>query len=156
MINSGTLTFAAECLTDSDSEAEVVPSEVASANKRTFKALLKTCFLSEDHQRQQVLKNCQEASEDSETGSSNERVPASEHHASDQVLEDSEDRSSNERLQHSRPEDSEDRSSDERLQHSRLEDSEDQVPKNPEDQKFRVNISSFQGLEVLKISAKIH
>src|ERR1044072_206054 len=76
MINSGTLTFAAECLTDSDSEAEVVPSEVASANKRTFKALLKTCFLSEDHQRQQVLKNCQEASEDSETGSSNEQSQA--------------------------------------------------------------------------------
>src|ERR1044072_1267205 len=73
MINSGTLTFAAECLTDSDSEAEVVPSEVASANKRTFKALLKTCFLSKDHQRQQVLKNCQEASEDSETGSSAEQ-----------------------------------------------------------------------------------
>src|ERR1044072_9462360 len=119
MINSGTLTFAAECLTDSDSEAEVVPSEVASANKRTFKALLKTCFLSEDHQRQQVLKNCHVASEDSDTGSSDERVPAAEESASDQVLEHSEDRSS-----------------EERLEHSRLEDSEDQVPKNPEDQKF--------------------
>ena len=55
----GTLTFAAECLTDSDSEAEVVSSEVASACKRTCQALVKTCFWSEDHQHQQVLKNCQ-------------------------------------------------------------------------------------------------
>src|ERR1044072_5993485 len=64
MINFGTLTFAAECLTDSDSKAEFVPSEVASASKRIFKVLLKTCFRSENHQRQQALKSCQEASED--------------------------------------------------------------------------------------------
>ena len=45
MIKFGTLTFAAECLTDSDSEAEVVPSEVASASKKNNQSASEDMFL---------------------------------------------------------------------------------------------------------------
>ena len=137
MINFDILTLLLSALTDSDSEAEVVSSEVASASKRTFKALLKTCFWSEDSQRQQVLKICQEAILKTLRQEVLMNSPSFWRSVSDQVLKIMKTEvlinvSSTQRL----------------------EDSEDQVPASLKT-KVLMNVSRLYGLKVLKISANV-